>query len=147
MTNKNIKWSEEVINKRAEGIKKAHKKKEWCNKIPRCPKCGVFMSKEHKCKTIKEKQRNAKLLNPTKYWLGKRRTNLWTEKNARRRENQYARTKMERHLGKKLNPQQVVHHINGNFKDHRIENLIVLPNQSEHMKLHIKQGDLNVRRF
>ncbi len=42
---------------------------------------------------------------------------------------------MENHLGRKLEKDEHVHHINGNEKDNRIENLQVL-SPSEHSRLH-----------
>jgi HNH endonuclease len=42
---------------------------------------------------------------------------------------------MERHLGRKLLPGEVVHHINHDRSDNRIENLVVM-SQSEHMRNH-----------
>lgn len=45
---------------------------------------------------------------------------------------------MEQHLGRKLESYEVVHHINGNHNDNRLENLQVMT-WSEHSKLHGKQ--------
>jgi hypothetical protein len=42
---------------------------------------------------------------------------------------------MEKHLGRKLGPDETIHHINGNKKDNRLSNLKVI-NRSEHSKLY-----------
>jgi len=43
---------------------------------------------------------------------------------------------IERHLGRFLKPDEVVHHINGDVTDNRIKNLQLCKNQSEHCKIH-----------
>ena len=43
---------------------------------------------------------------------------------------------MEKFLGRFLNPKEVIHHINGNRKDNRIENLELCSSRGQHTKQH-----------
>lgn len=51
---------------------------------------------------------------------------------------------MEEHMNRKLNPNEAVHHINGNRLDNRLENLIVMT-KSSHTTMH--QEELNKDRI
>ena len=45
----------------------------------------------------------------------------------------------EQMLGRKLKPGEVVHHIDHNKRNNNPDNLLVLPSQSEHAKLHMRE--------
>lgn len=48
----------------------------------------------------------------------------------------YHRFVMEKHIGRKLKPEEVVHHIDENKANNDISNLMLLPNNSAHLRLH-----------
>lgn len=129
--------------------------------IPRCKRCGCLIGKnEHNCSKTKQRQSEAKLKNPTRYWLGKHRSLELHEKlrlaNLNRKHpkgpdspnwkggdrdwwGRDARKTMEKHIGRKLTRKDIMHHLNGNWKDNRIENLL-LTNRKDHAKLHSPKG-------
>ena len=43
---------------------------------------------------------------------------------------------MEQHIGRYMNPEEIIHHINEIRTDNRIDNLMLLPNKKAHMAIH-----------
>ena len=64
----------------------------------------------------------------SKGWSDKRGYRwIYVTENGRRRAKREHRHVVEQHLGRKLTPEEVVHHRNGDPSDNRIENLEVMP--------------------
>jgi hypothetical protein len=66
---------------------------------------------------------------------GRRRRDIWSGGKRVRRVYVH-RLVVEEEIGRVLLPTEVVHHINGNAADNRLDNLMVLSSQSAHMFLH-----------
>ena len=64
---------------------------------------------------------------------------IW-QPNGKRRIREH-RLIMEKYLGRKLTQNEVIHHINKDRLDNRIENLILFKKNSKHLALHRKNGD------
>jgi hypothetical protein len=54
---------------------------------------------------------------------------------------------MERHLGRRLNSGESVHHINGNKMDYRIENLCLCSSPSDHKLLHESLQEVGIELY
>ena len=52
---------------------------------------------------------------------------------------------MEKHLGRKLTKEEVVHHIDGDKSNNKIKNLKLYPNKKSHTKFHYENGDLELK--
>lgn len=64
--------------------------------------------------------------------------------NTKQRINEH-RYVMEQHLGRKLTPIEVVHHIDGDKTNNNINNLKLCKNQSEHSKIHYQESSWGLR--
>ncbi len=77
---------------------------------------------------------HGKFLTTDKYWATRRDQKIIREH----------RCIVEEYLGRPLTKEEVVHHINENKKDNRIDNLYLFPNGSSHSTYHAlyKKGEI-----
>lgn len=132
---------------RAEGMKnmwKNHKHPRLGKKGQACPVYGKKMSEETRKKMrpiwdeMGDQRRHYRKIHTTGYVLVYLPNHPAADRGGYVLEH---RALMENHLGRLLSYDEVVHHKNGDKKDNRIENLVVLT-RSEHINLHRKQGGL-----
>jgi len=110
-----------------------------CHKQHSHPRLGCRISDEQKIRAYESRVKNGRLYtgedNPS--WKGGRYVvGGYIILNIDGRIVSEHRIVMERHLGRRLNAEEIVHHTNGNKKDNRIENLEIL-SRWEHLKVHL----------
>ena len=99
------------------------------------------------CRTCAGKKKAKKLMgkgNPN-WRRGKRKTELYSVVYSVEHKDNWVyehRLVMEKHLGRKLRPEEVVHHENGDKKDNRLSNLRLFNNNGEHIAYHAKNKEM-----
>jgi hypothetical protein len=156
-------FSEEHKNKIRQSIK--NRWKEGKQRLAeQCNNCGTFISKSkiHNCEEHNKKISETIKKNPNRYWLNKKReryvieamqeglkkmpikygeqNNAW-KGGSKLYYHNLARKLISEKIGRKLSSKDIVHHIDGNYKNNNLSNLL-LTNRSEHIKIHLRQKDI-----
>lgn len=105
------------------------------------------LGKKHSEETKQKMRAKALIREKSETWKGGRYTDRYVHvyhpEHPSSHKNGYVyehRVVMESKLCRYLNKDEVVHHINGNKCDNRIENLELFRNRSEHLKHHMKDS-------
>lgn len=108
-------------------------------------KVASVFSKEFRKQKSKQFTEMNKTLMTEKQYIEKRRQTLLGKNNNKKGYVKYYgrhehRIVAEKKIGRKLMKGEVVHHIDGDKRNNKPDNLMVLSSQSEHIKLHLDQG-------
>ena len=129
---KSIIPNENQLRALAEGRKFAYNKEALKKRADK--RRGTKLTEETK-KKISKALKGRRLSPRTEFKPGIRKVNSGTSSTVCHK---LARRKMQEKVGKKLGFNEVVHHINGDWKDNRIENLCVM-SRADHCRLHHKR--------
>lgn len=106
-------------------------------------------------KALKERYPGGRLGQEAANWRGGRRENLggkgeyigiYSPEHPHKTKDGYVmehRLVMEKKLGRYLQPKEIVHHINGNKRDNRIENLELVSDRGTHTRNHFARSHQN----
>ena len=122
-------------------IKKCETCNALCNKWARfCKKCYKLFLLEHNRKIIKMRWKNH---NAFHYTNGYKVIKVFNHPFANNRGYIYEhRLMMEKKLGRYLQPIEIVHHIDNNKLNNKIENLKLFSSTNEHTQFHGLRGEL-----
>jgi hypothetical protein len=105
--------------------------KQYAQRFPvKCDKCG----KEYALDRCRFRKTSTHYCSMTCYMLDRKVNGqgYYPDRQGQR----YARQVMAKHIGRPLITQETVHHIDGNCSNNSIDNLVLFPSHSSHVKWH-----------
>lgn len=118
---------------------------KYLGKTFTCKTCGIIKpcspyqlkTKKYCSRACKSKWMSSQEKENTPRWKGGLYVNREGYREIRKNKNSILEHRyiMEKYINRKLTEEEVIHHINGNKQDNRIDNLIIVT-RSEHMLIH-----------